>query len=83
MDGLRLFLLQYSFPSPSSALSLRYDGFDLKNLYPAFISENFQPIEKDQSGKASWEPDGSWEQEYVEDDYEEPPLDTLQMVSAP
>ena len=64
-------------PAQSSASPSRYDGFDLRNMYPAFIWENFQPIDEDQSGSVSWEPDGSWEQEYEEDDYEEPPLGTL------
>ena len=60
-----------SVPIQSSALSSRYDGFDLRNMYPAFIWENFQPIEEDYST------DQSWELKYEEDDYEEPPRGTL------
>ena len=66
-----------SAPIQSSTASSRYDGFDLRNLYPAYIWEGFQPMEGDQSGSASWETDGSWEQDYVEDNYEEPPFGTL------
>ena len=41
-------------PTQSSAPSSRYDGFDLKNLYPAYIWENFQPIEGDQNSDNVW-----------------------------
>ena len=58
-------------PSQSSALSSHYDGFDLRNMYPAFIWENFQPVEEGSST------DHSWEQEYEEHDYEEASLGTL------
>ena len=41
-------------PSQSSTTSSRYDGFDLRNMYPSFIWENFQPIEEDQISDDTW-----------------------------
>lgn len=43
--------------SQSSTPSSPYDGFDLKNLYPSYVWENYQP---------SGEDDGSSESEYKE-----------------
>lgn len=43
-----------SAPSQSSATSSHYDGFNLRNMYPAFIWENIQPIEGDQSSNDAW-----------------------------
>ena len=41
-------------PTQSSESSSRYDGFDLRNMYPAFMWENFQPIEEDQGSNDVW-----------------------------
>ena len=43
-----------SAPAQSAVSSSRYDGFDLRNMYPAFVWENFQPIEGEQSSDDVW-----------------------------
>ena len=50
-------------PTQSSESSSRYDGFDLRNMYPAFIWENFQPIEGDQGSNDVWVLDYEYEEE--------------------
>lgn len=60
-------------PEPAETVSYQptaapssYDGFDLKNLYPAFIWENFQPTEEGQSS------DDAWEWEYEDEEPQNP-----------
>lgn len=40
---------------PRLKASTSYDGFDLKNLYPSYVWENYQPVEED--SRAEWEPE--------------------------